>query len=132
MTLHTELHYALELDRADELAHFRDQFVMDDPDLVYLDGNSLGRLSKRSLTRLHQVIESQWGRQLVRGWNESWFTLPQRVGGKIARLIGARSDEVIAADSTTVNLFKLVVAALRARPNRTRIGSDDLNFPSDL
>ncbi len=123
---------ALELDRADDLAHFRDEFVIDDPDLIYLDGNSLGRLPKRSLTRLLEVIERQWGQRLIRGWNESWFTLPQRVGAKIAQLIGARADEVVAVDSTSVNLFKLVVAALRARPNRTKIVTDDLNFPSDV
>ncbi|HTP09002.1 MAG TPA: aminotransferase class V-fold PLP-dependent enzyme, partial [Anaerolineae bacterium] len=70
--------------------------------------------------------------RLIRGWNEGWFTLPQRVGVKIAQLIGAQPDEVIAADSTSVNFFKLIVAALRARPTRSKIVTDDLNFPSDV
>jgi kynureninase len=132
MSLCTDRDYALELDRADELAHFRGEFVIDDADLIYLDGNSLGRLPKRSIARLHDVIEHEWGSRLIRGWNEGWFTLPQRVGVKIAQLIGAQADEVIAADSTSVNFFKLVSAALRARPTRSKIVTDDLNFPSDV
>lgn len=132
MTIRTDRHYALELDRADELARFRHEFVIDDPDLIYLDGNSLGRLPKRSAAHLQDVVQREWGSRLIRGWNEGWFTLPQRVGVKIAQLIGARAGEVIAADSTSVNFFKLVVAALRARPERTKIITDDLNFPSDV
>ena len=132
MTLRTDRSYALELDRADELARFRNEFVIDDPDLIYLDGNSLGRLPKRSAVRLREVVEHEWGLRLIRGWNEGWFTLPQRVGAKIAQLIGAQADEVIAADSTSVNFFKLVSAALRARPTRSKIVTDDLNFPSDV
>ena len=132
MTIRTDLEYALELDRRDELAHFRDEFVIDEPDLIYLDGNSLGRLPKRTAARMQAVVEYEWGRRLVRGWGDSWFTAPQRVGAKIAQLIGAAADEVLVADSTSVDFFKLVVAALRARPDRTRIVADDLNFPSDL
>ena len=132
MTIRTDREYALELDHADELAHFRAEFVIDDPDLIYLDGNSLGRLPKRSVERMREVVEHEWGSRLIRGWSEGWFTLPQRVGAKIAQLLGARADEVIAADSTSVNFFKLVVAALRARPTRSKIITDDLNFPSDV
>jgi kynureninase len=132
MTIRTDLDYAHELDRADELARFRGEFVIDDPDLIYLDGNSLGRLPKRSVARLQEAIEREWGSRLIRGWNEGWLTLPQRVGVKIAQLIGAQADEVIAADSTSVNFFKLVVAALRAKPQRSKIVTDDLNFPSDV
>jgi kynureninase len=132
MTIRTDLDYARELDRSDELARFRNEFVIDDPDLIYLDGNSLGRLPKRSLARMQDVLEREWGARLIRSWNEGWFTLPQRVGAKIAQLIGAQADEVIAADSTSVNFFKLVVAALRARPTRLKIVTDDLNFPSDV
>ena len=130
--MRTDLAYALELDQQDVLAHFRKEFVNDDPDLIYLDGNSLGRLSKRSADRLREAVEHEWGSRLIRGWNEGWFTLPKRVGAKIAQLMGAQSEEVIAADSTSVNFFKLVVAALRARPNRLKIITDDLNFPSDV
>ena len=132
MTTRIDRDYALELDRQDKLASFRDEFVIDDPELIYLDGNSLGRLSKRSVARLQDVVEREWGSRLIRGWNEGWFTLPQRVGAKIARLIGAEADEVIATDSTSVNFFKLVMAALRARPGRSKIITDDLNFPSDV
>src|SRR3974390_877048 len=131
-TIRTDLNYELELDRADELAPFRAEFVIDDPELIYLDGNSLGRLPKRSIARLQDAIEREWGSRLIRGWNEGWFTLPQRVGAKITQMMGAQADEVIAADSTSVNFFKLVVAALRARPGRSKIITDDLNFPSDV
>lgn len=124
--------HARALDEQDELARFRDEFVIDDTDLIYLDGNSLGRLPKRTAARLREVVEQEWGGRLIRGWSEDWFTAPQRVGAKIARLVGARPEEVIAADSTTVNLFKLVVAALAARPGRCTVVTDDLNFPSDL
>jgi len=130
--MRTDLDYALELDRQDVLAPFRDEFVNDDPGLIYLDGNSLGRLPKRSAQRLREVVEHEWGSRLIRGWNEGWFTLPQRVGVKIAQLLGTQADEVIAADSTSVNFFKLVVAALRAWPTRSKIVTDDLNFPSDV
>lgn len=126
------LEYAHELDRQDSLASFRDEFVIDDPNLIYLDGNSLGRLPKRTASRMRDVVEYEWGQRLIRGWGEGWFTAPQRVGGKIARLIGAQADEVILTDSTSVNFFKLVMAALAARPDRRKVVTDDLNFPSDL
>jgi kynureninase len=114
------------------LAPFRDRFVLDDPDLIYLDGNSLGRLPQATRGLLQEVTEAQWGRRLIRSWNEGWFDAPARIGAKIAGLIGARPDEVIVADSTSVNLFKLVAAALRARTGRSTLLTDDLNFPSDL
>jgi len=132
MPIHTNIDYALELDQQDTLARFRDEFVIDDPDLIYLDGNSLGRLPKRSIARVREVVEKEWGQRLIRGWGDGWFRAPQRVGSKIAQLIGAAADEVSVSDSTSVNFFKLVVAALQARRRRTRIVTDDLNFPSDL
>jgi kynureninase len=123
---------AASLDSSDPLASFRHQFLITDPSLIYLDGNSLGRLPLRSVERLRAVVEQEWGGRLIRGWGEGWFEAPRRVGAKIARLIGARADEVLVADSTSVNFFKLVVAALGARPGRRRVVSDDMNFPSDL
>jgi kynureninase len=126
------LDYARELDSQDPLARFRDEFVIDDPGLIYLDGNSLGRLPKRTARRMREVIDGEWGQRLIRGWGEGWFTAPQRLGGKIARLIGAEADEVVVTDSTSVNIFKLVMAALEIRPGRHKIVTDDLNFPSDL
>ena len=132
MTIQTDLAYAFELDARDPLAHFRERFVISDPTLIYMDGNSLGRLPRSSVTLAEDLIQQQWGERLIRNWNEGWFTAPERVGAKIARLIGAQPDEVIVADSTSVNLFKLVVAALRTQHGRSRILTDNLNFPSDL
>jgi kynureninase len=124
--------YAQQLDREDELAEFRGRFVFDGSGLIYLNGHSLGRLPKASAERLQGTIEREWGERLIRGWNEGWFRMPERVGEKLAAVVGARPDEVIVADSTSVNLYKLVVAALQARPGRKKIVTDDLNFPSDL
>jgi len=124
--------YARQLDRQDVLARFRDEFVIVDPDLIYLDGNSLGRLAKRCIGRMREAVDRQWGERLIRAWGDGWFGAPQRIGSKIAELLGAAADEVIVADSTSVNLFKLVMAALQARPGRTRVVTDELNFPSDL
>ncbi len=123
---------AKRLDAEDPLAPFRERFVIRDPELIYLDGNSLGRLPKAAVGRARALIETEWGERLIRGWNEGWIDAPARVGAKIARLIGAHPDEVIVADSTSVNLFKLAVAALRYQQGRTKIVTDDLNFPSDL
>jgi kynureninase len=128
----TDLAYAQALDAADPLALVRARFVFPDPDLIYLDGNSLGRLPATSPDRARHLVEHTWGDRLIRSWNEGWFDLPERIGAKIAHLIGADPDEVIVADSTSVNLFKLVVAALRQQDGRTRILTDNMNFPSDL
>jgi kynureninase len=124
--------YARELDRQDDLARYRAEFIIADPDLIYLDGNSLGRLPRRAAARVQHVVEKEWGERLIRGWGEGWFTAAQRIGGKLARLVGAQADEVLIGDSTSVNLFKLVMAALAARPGRRKIITDNLNFPSDL
>jgi kynureninase len=124
--------YALWLDEQDEMAHYRQRFVIEDPELIYLDGNSLGRLPKATRARLQQVVDDEWGRRLIRSWNEGWIEAAARVGGKIAGLIGARPDEVIVADSTSVNLFKLALAAVQSQSSRHKIVTDNLNFPSDL
>ncbi len=126
------LERARELDQADPLRAARSAFVIDDERLVYVDGNSLGRLPRAAIDLAADLVRRQWGASLIRGWNDHWLDLPERLGAKIAGLVGAHADEVIVADSTTVNLFKLSVAALGARPGRTGIVSDDLNFPSDL
>jgi len=128
----TERAFARQLDAQDELASFREAFVIADPDLIYLDGNSLGRLPRRTVERLRVAVEEEWGRDLIRGWNADWFAAPARVGEKIARLVGAAPGQVIVSDSTSINLFKLAMAALALRPGRSRIVSDALNFPSDL
>ncbi|HUM68036.1 MAG TPA: aminotransferase class V-fold PLP-dependent enzyme, partial [Chloroflexota bacterium] len=132
MTFTTDSAFAQEMDAQDELAAFRHHFVIDEPHLIYLDGNSLGRQPQASITLLQEMVSEQWGRRLIRGWNEGWMALQERIGGKIARLLGADPDEVIVADSTSVNLFKLALAAVQAQPDRHKIITDDLNFPSDL
>jgi len=134
MTKSTSAHltYAQQMDAQDDLARFRSEFVIDDPNLIYLDGNSLGRLPRRTQALIQDYVDTQWGQRLIRGWNEGWLDLGQRIGGKIARLVGAQPDEVVVAESTSTNLFKLATAALKARPGRHKIVTDDLNFPSDL
>jgi kynureninase len=130
--MRTDLAYAQALDAADPLAHFRERFAILDPDLIYLDGNSLGRLPQGSTELSQHVVAHTWGDRLIRSWNEGWFDLSERIGAKIAGLIGAQPDEVIVADSTSVNLFKLAVAALRHQLGHPCIVTDNLNFPSDL
>lgn len=132
MTKITDLATAEQLDAQDPLAHFRDHFVIDDPDLIYLDGNSLGRLLKRGPQLAQDLVERQWGQRLIRGWNEGWIDLQAQIGGKIGQLIGTEADEVIVADSTSINLFKLALAAVQFNNGRSKIITDDLNFPSDL
>lgn len=128
----TNFAYAQLSDQQDELAAFRARFIIDEPDLIYLDGNSLGRLPGETVEQMQQTVEALWGSRLIRGWNEGWITLQEEIGGKIARLVGAQFDEVAIADSTSVNLYKLALAALVARPDRHKIITDDLNFPSDI
>jgi len=128
----TKLERAHALDAADSLVRFRTRFANVEPNLIYLDGNSLGRLPHDAATLAHDLMARQWGERLIRSWNEGWFTLPERIGGKLAQLLGTQPDEVVVADSTSVNLFKLAVAALRHQRGRTRILTDDLNFPSDV
>jgi kynureninase len=120
---------ASALDVADPLGHFRDRFVVDD--LIYLDGNSLGRLPKATAERIREVVEQQWGERVICSWGEGWLDLPQRIGDKIGRLIGAKEGETIAADSTSVNFYKLVHAALSATDGRVVV-TNSSNFPSDL
>ncbi len=127
---------ALALDAADPLAPLREQFDLP-PGVIYLDGNSLGVLPRATAARVQQVVQQEWGRDLIASWNSAgWIHLPQRVGDKIARLVGAGPGELVVADSTSVNLFKVLSAALaiarEAAPQRTRIVSERSNFPTDL
>ena len=126
------LAYAQRLDAQDNLASFRSDFVFTDPDLIYMDGNSLGRLPRQTIDRVRRAVESEWGEDLIRGWNAGWYQAPTRVGENIAQLIGAAPGQVIMSDSTSINLFKLVMAALTIHPDRHGIVTDELNFPSDL
>jgi len=128
----TQESYAVQLDKQDQLIDFKERFVISDPDLIYLDGNSLGRLPKDTVPHLQDLIEEQWGKGLIKGWNESWFEMPTRLGARIAQLIGAQPDEVVVCDSTSVNLFKLAAAALKFQQGKKVLVSDEFNFPTDL
>ena len=120
------------LDRADTLARHRDDFELPEG-VIYLDGNSLGALPRAAAARVAACVTQEWGRDLITSWNKAgWIDLPRRLGDKIARLIGAAPGEVLVADSTSVNLFKLLAAALALRPERRTILSDTGNFPTDL
>ena len=131
MDMNTDSSYAKYLDRSDPLASFRKHFVIPDPSLIYLDGNSLGRLSKASGIRV-QVLLEEWGKELIRGFNKDWWQAPVRVGEKIAQLVGAEPGQIVVTDSVSVNLFKLASAALSYNNKRKKIVTDSLNFPSDL
>jgi kynureninase len=121
-----------ELDEKDALKDFRARFTLPSG-IIYLDGNSLGAMPAATAPRLNEVIQREWGEGLIRSWNDhDWVDAPRRVGDKIAGLIGARASEVVVADSTSVNLFKLLMAALAARPGRKTILSEAGNFPTDL
>ncbi len=124
--------YARSLDRQDALAGYREQFFISNDDMVYMDGNSLGRLPRDTMQRVQQVVEQQWGANLIRSWGDNWFEAATRVGDKIGAFVGAAPGQVAVSDSTTVNLFKLAMAALILRPGRSKIVTDAFNFPSDL
>jgi kynureninase len=118
-------------DDADALAAHRRRFSLPEG-LIYLDGNSLGPLPAEAPGRMARVVQGEWGRGLIGSWQDAgWLQAPQRIGAKIARLLGAAADEVIAADSTSVNLFKLAAAAVMLRPGRTRLLTEAGNFPTD-
>ncbi|MBW4036455.1 MAG: kynureninase [Proteobacteria bacterium] len=120
------------LDAADPLAGFRDAFSLPEG-VIYLDGNSLGALPVATAGRVAAVVAAEWGQGLIRSWNDAgWIGLPEAVGDKIGRLIGAPPGSVLAADSTSVNLYKLLAAALALRPGRRVILTEAGNFPTDV
>ena len=122
---------AVELDRADPLAGYAAGFVGSDPDLVYLDGNSLGRPPRATIARINEVLADEWAGRLIRSWSETWWDQADRIGSLIGEIIGADPARVIVADSTSIVLFKLTLGAIQARRGRSRIITDDLNFPTD-
>jgi len=120
------------LDAADPLAGFRERFVLP-KGVIYLDGNSLGALPSNAAARMQEVVEREWGQGLIRSWNEAgWYDLPRGLGDRIAPLIGAQPGETVVCDSTSVNLFKVLTAAVRLRPGRTVVVSELGSFPTDL
>lgn len=121
-----------KMDGADPIAHLRDRFTLPEGD-IYLDGNSLGALPLGVMERLERAVLKEWGQGLIRSWNDAdWYPAPQRAAAAIARLIGAGADEVIVCDSTSVNLFKVLIGALRMRKDRKIIVSEIGNFPTDV
>lgn len=141
------LEQARDLDREDVLRDYQEAFVIDDPDLIYLDGNSLGRMPRKTVEVIRNTMAVEWGKRLIRSWNEEWMAVSERIGGKIAKLIGAKPNEVVLTDTTSINLYKLACAVLNEKGERRKakgsdpvthhpspftIISDNLNFPSDL
>ena len=125
------LYEARRLDAADPLAHFRDRFLLP-PGKIYLDGNSLGALPASTAARLNETVEREWGESLIEGWNKhDWIGAPERVAAKLAPMVGAAPDELLIGDSTSINLFKLLGAALMVGDRRV-ILTEEGNFPTDL
>jgi len=120
------------LDQSDPLAFCRQRFTLPQHK-IYLDGNSLGAMPAHVPARLEQVLKVEWAQGLINSWNDAdWYPAPQRTGARIAGLIGAQGHEVIVADSTSINLFKVLVAALRMQPSRRVILAENGNFPTDV
>jgi kynureninase len=127
----TDREYALELDRNDSLAHFREKFVITDPELSYLDGNSLGRLPHETVKAVNDFLTLEWGREIVTGWSH-WVDEAQPVGDLLGRsALGAAPGQVLVCDTTSVNFYQLCLAAINARPGRKTIITDAANFPTD-
>ena len=127
----TDREYALELDRNDPLAHFRSRYVITDPDMCYLDGNSLGRLPHSTVIAVNEYMTQEWGREVVTGWSH-WVDEAQPTGDLIGRsALGAGPGQMLACDTTSVNFYQLALAAINARPGRKTIITDAANFPTD-
>ena len=127
----TDREYALELDKNDPLAHFKSQFVISDPEMCYLDGNSLGRLPKATITAINDFMTKEWGPEVVTGWSH-WVDEAQPTGDLLgAAALGAGPGQVLVCDTTSVNFYQLCLAAIHARPGRKTIITDAANFPTD-
>src|SRR6266545_1623626 len=121
---------ALSLDNTDPLAFARERFRLPDG-VIYLDGNSLGALPTAAPAALRRTAEEQWGKDLVASWNKhGWIDWPTRIAAKLAPIVGAKPNELLIADSTSVCLFKLLAAAAKARPGRRTILTQQRNFPT--
>ena len=127
----TDREYALELDKNDPLAHFKGKFVITDPDLCYLDGNSLGRLPHETVKAVNDFLTHEWGREVVTGWSH-WVDEAQPAGDLLGRsVLGAAAGQVLVCDTTSVNFYQLCLAAINSRPGRKTIITDAANFPTD-
>ncbi|MCX6438841.1 MAG: aminotransferase class V-fold PLP-dependent enzyme [Actinobacteria bacterium] len=126
----TDREYALELDKNDPLAHFKSQFVVTDPEMCYLDGNSLGRLPKETISAVNNLL-TEWGAEVVTGWGH-WVDEAQPTGDLLGQAaLGAGPGQILVCDTTSVNFYQLCLAAVHARPGRKTIITDDANFPTD-
>ena len=121
---------AKEKDQHDPLAHFREKFHHPSNE-IYLDGNSLGKLPLEAKSKLQEVINTQWGDNLIRSWNDHWLDLPKRLSKKLASFLNAKSNEITVGESTSVNLYKLVEALLHSKQFPQQLITDSLNFPTD-
>jgi kynureninase len=127
----TDREYAEELDKKDPLAHFKSQFVVGDPTMCYLDGNSLGRLPKATITAINDFMTKEWGPEVVTGWSH-WVDEAQPTGDLLGEAaLGAAAGQVLVCDTTSVNFYQLCLAAIKARPGRKTIITDAANFPTD-
>ena len=127
----TDRQYALDLDKNDPLAQFKSKFVISDPAMCYLDGNSLGRLPHATVVAVNDFLTQEWGQEVVTGWSH-WVDEAQPVGDLIGEsTLGAAKGQVLACDTTSVNFYQLCVAAIKARPGRKTIITDTANFPTD-
>lgn len=122
---------AVELDKKDTLKSFKNEFA-NDSSVIYLDGNSLGKLPNKTIKTIANIVENQWGNRLIRSWNENWINLSKEIATKIAEIVGAQPDEIFVGDTTSLNLYKLLFAGLTLQKDNTEIITDDLNFPTDL
>jgi len=122
---------ALENDKNDSLSIFKERFFNTENE-IYLDGNSLGKLPLETLNDLNNTIKNQWGKKLIRSWNEHWLELNNRVNLKMSKLINADPNEVLVGESTSVNLYKLLYGLINSNKYNKNLITDSLNFPSDL
>ena len=122
---------ALETDNQDQLRSFRERFVVEDENVCYLDGNSLGRMPKRTVEEINSLLVNEWGKKMVGGWSD-WIDEAEQVGNLIGEAaLGASAGQTLAIDTNTINIYQLAVAAIKARPGRKKILIDRANFPSD-
>lgn len=123
---------ALSFDKLDPLASFRSRFIAEKEEMIYLDGNSLGRMPLETEIKMKSVISQQWAKGLISSWNDHWFDLPQKIAAKLAKILGAHPDEIFVGDSTSINFYKLVFGTLKMQSGKNTILTDNLNFPSDI
>lgn len=128
--MNTFLNRAKELDLQDPLASYKSAFRQDDS-VIYLDGNSLGKMPMKAEKIIQEVVQYQWNERLIRSWNERWLDLPKRLAADIAKIVGAKPTEIFVGDSTTIQLYKLAFGALQSQKNRSIILTDTANFPTD-